>query len=121
MAYTGIGFVESIPVNAAAIKTEAAPTYHDDCLIATLKTILKNDAKTDVPFKFCSLSKLDFKAECYEIVGIWIKTFLYPNQQEWERECAKAPDIDYVINCINANPETSVTAFEPVYIYNIGK
>jgi hypothetical protein len=97
------------------------PTYHNDCLIATLKTILKNDAKTDVPFKFCSLSKLDFKAECYETVGMWIKMFLYPNQQEWERECAKAPDIDYVINCINANPETSVTAFEPVYIYNVGK
>jgi hypothetical protein len=90
------------------------PTYHDDCLITTLKTILKNDAKTDVPFKFCSLSKLDFRAECYETVGMWIKTFLYPNQQEWERECAKAPDIDYVINCINANPETSVTTFEPV-------
>jgi hypothetical protein len=66
------------------------------------------------------LSKLDFKAECYETVGIWIKTFLYPNQQEWERECAKAPNIDYVINCINANPETSVTTFEPV-IYNVGK
>jgi hypothetical protein len=91
------------------------PTYHDDCLIGTLKTLLKGDANTDASFKFCGLSKLDFKAECYEIVGIWIKTFLYPNQQEWERECAKAPDIDYVINCINANPETrSVTVFEIV-------
>lgn len=92
------------------------PTYHDDCLIGTLKTMLKGDAKTDVAFKFCSLSKLDFKAECYEIVGMWIKTFLCPNQQEWKRECAKAPDIDYVINCINANPETStsITVFEPV-------
>jgi hypothetical protein len=92
------------------------PTYHEDCLIGTLKTILKQDAKTEVAFKFCSLSKPDFKAECYEIIGMWIKSFLYPNKQELESECAKAPDIDYVINCINANPETSVhvTIFEPV-------
>ncbi len=58
------------------------PTYHDDCLIGTLKTILKTDAKTDVGVKFCSLSKQDFKAACYEIVGMWIKAFLYPNKQE---------------------------------------
>ena len=91
-------------------------TYHDDCLVGTLKTILKTDAKTDVGVKFCSLSKLDFKATCYEMVGMWIKAFLYPNQQELLNECAKAPDVDYVINCINANPEThvDVTMFEPV-------
>lgn len=56
------------------------PTYREDCLIGTLKTILKQDAKTDVAFKFCSLSKPDFKAECYEIIGMWIKSFLYPNK-----------------------------------------
>jgi len=91
-------------------------TYHDDCLIGTLKTMLKGDVKTDAAFKFCSLSNLDFKAECYEIVGMWIKSFLHPNQQELERECVKVPDIDYIINCINANPETSVqvTVFELV-------
>ena len=50
------------------------------------------------------------------MVGMWIKTFLYPNQQELLSECAKAPDVDYVINCINANPETriDVPMFEPV-------
>jgi hypothetical protein len=92
------------------------PGYHDDCLTGTLKTMLKGDAKTDVAFKYCSLVNRDFKAECYEITGMWIKAFLYPNQQEQERECSKAPDIDYVINCINANPETSVqvTVYEPV-------
>ena len=44
------------------------PAYHDDCLIGTLKTMLKGDAKTDTAFKFCSLSNLDFKSECYQIV-----------------------------------------------------
>jgi hypothetical protein len=120
--YQGIGRLQSILAYTNTEQAIAAcyrgnqPTYHDDCLIGTLKTMLKGDEKTDVAFKFCSLSKLDFKAECYEIVGMWIKTFLYPNQQQqqWERECAKAPDIDYVINCINANPETSVTVFEVV-------
>jgi hypothetical protein len=92
------------------------PAYHDDCLIGTLKTMLKGDAKTDAAFKFCSLSNLNFKSECYQIVGIWIKAFLYPSHQELERECAKAHDTDYVINCINANFETNVSVpiFEPV-------
>ena len=78
--------------------------------------MLKGDAKTDVAFKFCSLSNLDFKSECYQIVGMWIKAFLYPNLQERGRECAKAPDIDYVTDCINASEETSVQAsvFEPM-------
>ena len=91
-------------------------TYHNDCLTGTLKTILKGDATTEVGVKFCSLSKLDFKAACYEIVGVWIKTFLYPNKQELESECTNAPDVDYVINCINANSEISVDVpmFEPV-------
>jgi hypothetical protein len=92
------------------------PAYHDDCLTGTLKTMLKGDAKTDTAFKFCSLSNLDFKSECYQIVGMWIKAFLYPNLQELERECSKAPDIDYVTDCINASKETSMQAsvFEPL-------
>jgi len=91
-------------------------TYHNDCLIGILKTILKSDAKTDVGVQFCSLSKEDFKATCYEIVGMWIKTFRYPDKQELESECAKAPDVNYVIKCINANPKTSLILpmFEPV-------
>jgi len=92
------------------------PAYHDDCLIGTLKSMLKGDAETDTAFKFCSLSNLHFKSQCYQIVGMWIKAFLYPNLQERERECSKAPDIDYVTDCINASEETSVqvTVFEPV-------
>jgi hypothetical protein len=92
------------------------PAYHNDCLIGTLKTMLKGDANTDAAFKFCSLSNLDFKSECYQIIGMWIKAFLYPNLHEQERECSKAPDIDYVTDCINASEETSVqtSIFEPV-------
>lgn len=84
---------------------DQAASYYDDCLRGMLKGVLDDDAKTDLPFQFCSLSRPDFKAQCYEIVGMWIKTFS-PNQQEIERECSKAPDSDYVINCINANPDT---------------
>jgi len=51
-----------------------------------LRTVLKADVKADIGFQFCSLSRPDFKAECYEIVGMWIK-MLYPNQAELEREC----------------------------------
>lgn len=90
-------------------------SYHGDCLRGTLRTILKADVKADVGFQFCSLSRPDFKAQCYEIVGMWIK-MLYPNQGELERECSKAHDSDYVINCINANPQTSmhIAVFEPI-------
>src|SRR5919106_847890 len=90
-------------------------SYHNDCLTGLLRTILKGDAKADIGFQLCSVSRPDFKAECYEIVGMWIKMLLNPNQQELESACSKARDLDYVINCINANPETSIhiTVFEP--------
>jgi len=47
---------------------------------------------------------------------MWIKAFLHANQQVLETECARIHDIDYVVNCMNANPETKVqvTLFEPV-------
>ena len=38
--------------------------YHDDCLTGTIKTMLKQDAKTSSALKICSLSDLDFKSEC---------------------------------------------------------
>jgi hypothetical protein len=92
------------------------PDYHDDCLIGMVTFMLKQDAKTYSAFKLCSLSDLDFKSECYQIVGIWIKAFLSPPLQELERECSKIPDIDYVTDCINASEETNVqvSVFEPM-------
>jgi hypothetical protein len=91
-------------------------TYHDDCLTGTLKTILKGDAKTEVGFNYCSYLNLDFKATCYEVVGIWIQLFLNADKLELESECSKAPDVEYVINCINSksNTKADVTIFEPV-------
>ena len=90
--------------------------YHDDCLTGTIKTMLKQDAKTSSAFKLCSISDRDFKSECYQIIGIWIKAFLSPSQQELERECSKISEIDYVTDCINASEETNVQAkvFEPM-------
>jgi hypothetical protein len=92
------------------------PTYADGCLLGTLRSVLKQNEKADFGLKFCSLTKLDFKAACYGIVGIWIKTFFNPAKQELESECAKAPDTNYVANCINAKPGTGagVSVFEPV-------
>jgi hypothetical protein len=91
-------------------------SYHEDCLLGTLKTILKTDANAEVGFNFCGHSDMDFKATCYEIVGMWIKSFLYSSKQQFESECAKAPDADYAINCLNANSKTSssIPVFEPV-------
>jgi hypothetical protein len=79
--------------------------YHSDCLRAMVRNVLNQDAKQDRGFEFCSLSMADFKAECYEMMGMWIKAALHANQQELERECSKARDIEYVTNCINANPD----------------
>ena len=91
-------------------------TYHGDCMLGILKTILKTDANAEVGFNFCGHSDLNFKTACYEIVGMWIKSFLYPSKQQLESECTKAPEADYAINCLNANSETSpsVPMFEPV-------
>jgi hypothetical protein len=90
---------------AACYLGEQARSYHDDCMRGMLRVVLDDDAKTDLGFELCSLSRPDFKAECYEIMGMWIKMF-NPNQQELERECSKVPEIDYLINCINANPDS---------------
>lgn len=100
----------------AACYSGNQPAYNYDCLLGTLKTILKGDGKTDAGFQFCSVSKSVFKATCYEILGMWIKTFLNLNQQELETECAKTHDGDYVFNCMNPNPETGVDVpiFEPI-------
>jgi hypothetical protein len=87
---------------------DQATSYHDECLRGILRVVLDNDVKTDLAFQSCSLSRPDYKAECYEIVGMWIKMLFSPNQQELERECSKARDTDYVINCINASPDTRV-------------
>lgn len=103
-----------VPVEACNIANQSM--HKNDCLVGTLKTILKGDGKTDVGFSFCGASNPDFKPDCYEIMGMWIKTFLYPNKQDWVSECSKALDDKYVVNCLNANPDTKVTVyvFEPV-------
>ncbi len=87
---------------------DQATSYHDECLRGMLRVVLDDDVKTDLAFEFCSLSRPDYKAQCYEIVGMWIKTMFNPNQQELERECSKARDTDYVINCINASPDSRI-------------
>ncbi len=120
--YQGIGrLLETIAythpeLTIAACYLGNQAKYHNDCLLGTLKTILKGDANTEVGFKYCSNSKLDFKASCYEIVGMWIKAFLNTTKLELESECAKAPDVDYAINCINPNQTTGVDVliFEPI-------
>jgi hypothetical protein len=92
------------------------PSYHNDCLVGTVKSMLKQDAKTDSAFDLCSLSDVDFKSECYQIVGMWIKGFLSTNVQELKRECSKTPDIDYVTDCMNASEDTNIQSsiFEPM-------
>jgi hypothetical protein len=78
-----------------------------------LRVVLDDNVETDLGFQLCGLSSPDYKAECYEIIGMWIKMF-NPNQQDLERECSKAPDSGYVINCINASPDTRthISTFE---------
>ena len=120
--YQGIGrLLETIAyihpeLSIAACYIGNQAKYHNDCLLGTLKTILKGDVNTEVGFKYCSNSKLDFKDSCYEIVGMWIKTFEHTRKVELESECAKAPDVDYAINCINPNQTTGVDVpiFEPI-------
>jgi hypothetical protein len=114
--YDGIGrtleyFAFTNPEEAIEICYQGnQPTYHNDCLTGTVKTMLKQGGKTGPVFKICSLSNVDFRSDCHKIVGMWIKAILSPNLQELESECSKTPDIDYVTDCINASEETNVQA-----------
>ncbi|VFJ13172.1 hypothetical protein [Candidatus Nitrosocosmicus franklandus] len=121
--YQGIGrLLETIAyanteLSIAVCKIGNQTKYHNDCLLGTLKTILKGYADPDQGFKYCSKSKLDFKALCYEIIGIWIKNFFHTEKVDLENECAKAPESNYIVNCINANqrtPGADVFVFEPL-------
>ena len=120
--YQGIGrLLETIAytfpeLSIAACYIGGQAKYHNDCLLGTLKTILKGDANTEVGFKFCSNTKLDFKASCYEIIGMWIKAFLGIKEIELESECAKVPDVNYAVNCMNPNQTTGIDIliFEPI-------
>ena len=91
-------------------------SYYNVCLKGTVKSMLKQDAKTGPAFKYCGLTDSGFISECYKIIGMWIKAFLSPNLKELERECSKTVEIDYVTDCINASDETNVQAnvFEPM-------
>lgn len=120
--YQGIGRLLSslastnpdVPVAACNIVNES--THRENCMIGTLKTILKSDGKTDVGFSFCSASNSEFKTSCYQILGMWIKMYLNTDKQGRESECKKASDGNYISNCINANPDTKIDVrmFEPV-------
>jgi hypothetical protein len=81
-------------------------SIHVDCLVGLERAILKLRTSTDAGFELCGASGPDFKPQCYDIAGQWIKLLHPDQQQEWERECPKAHDVQYVASCMNANPET---------------
>ena len=76
--------------------------YHIDCLQGMVMTVVNIDTNTDNGFKFCSILEEGFKAGCFDSMGQWVK-MLYPTQQERQRECAKAGDLNYIAECMNAN------------------
>jgi hypothetical protein len=80
-------------------------SYYTNCLEGMVRSILKLRSDMDAGFQFCSASKADFKVKCYEIVGQWIK-MLSPNEQQWQIQCSKAIDAEYVSTCMNADPDT---------------
>jgi hypothetical protein len=120
--YQGIGrLLESFAYTNAKLSIATCylgnqTKYHNDCLLGTLKTMLKGYADPSVGFTYCSKSNLDFKAICYQIVGMWIKSFLHAGKADLENECAKAPETNYINNCINTNQTTDeyVSLFEPI-------
>jgi hypothetical protein len=120
--YQGIGrLLETFAYNDAELSITTCylgnhTKLHNDCLLGTLKTMLKGYADPSVGFTYCSKSNLDFKALCYQIVGMWIKSFLHAGKVDLENECARAPETNYIINCINTNQTTGEDffLFEPI-------
>lgn len=88
---------------ALPICTTGQPAYQSYCFTGIALVIL--DLKgTDQAFQYCNLLPEQFKVDCYDAVGKWIR-MLYPTDKERESECSKAESSDYFEVCVNANFE----------------
>ena len=61
----------------------------------------------DKGFEFCKFLPLEFKEDCYEVLGKWI-LMSYTSNEQREYACAKAESMEYSKVCINSNLENIV-------------
>jgi len=78
------------------------PSYHKYCFRGmAMKTSM---VYLDSGFKFCSLVPEQFKEECYDGLGYWIK-LRQGSDEERKRECSKAENTKYFEVCMNPKIE----------------
>ena len=75
--------------------------YQKYCLTGSLLSLVKNRG-TDQGFEYCQFLPIEFKEECYNGMGKWI-IMLHSLENERERDCSKAENLEFSKVCINAS------------------
>ncbi len=80
------------------------PQYRGDCFRGVVMTIVNNRG-TDQAFMFCLRIPEQFKADCYDGLGKWIR-MLHVATEARAAECSKAENAQYFETCMKDDLET---------------
>ncbi len=75
--------------------------YQQYCFTGTLSSLVSNRG-TDQGFEYCKFLPIEFKTDCYDVMGKWIIMF-YSSDQERKTQCSKAENLEFSKVCINAS------------------
>lgn len=75
--------------------------YQQYCYTGLLSTLVSNRG-TDQGFEYCKFLPIEFKKDCYDVMGKWIIMF-YSSQIERETQCSKAENMEFSKICINTS------------------
>lgn len=76
--------------------------YHKYCLTGMVLTLVNVNRNPDFGFSFCSNLPQDYKFDCYDGLGRWVK-LLHPDKVNRNIECQKAENFEYSQICKDAS------------------
>ena len=79
------------------------PSYQSYCFTGLLMTLV-NNRDLDQGFEYCKILPGEFKADCYDRMGQWIR-MLHDTDEERNEECSKSENSDFSEICMNASLE----------------
>ncbi len=79
--------------------------YHKYCLTGMVLTLVNVNRNTDFGFSFCSNLPLEYKFDCYDGLGKWVK-MLYSDNLNIDIQCQKAENFEYSQICSQASFES---------------
>ena len=104
--YYGMGRINSVNSfdnyeNALKFCNEGDKDYQKYCFTGLLSTLVTNHG-TDQGLEYCKFLPIDFKKDCYKVMGKWIIMY-YSSDMERQTECSKAESLEFSKVCINAS------------------